>query len=331
MGLSNGERNTYIFNAIKNIVALSKNLKHDDFDEIKQHINMLWPSTIGSTSNGLHWIVGSSATNQIGWDDFSVFSVALKDGFDDDKAYIEENEHKKKDPNYKSMREIRNDYFDPMDKLGIKDLIENSDSYLAKEYSIIYEIFAWTEQLVYALRRYDDEYRRGLSKLSEVIASIQGDCFPFFSNVVFRQAYLSYHMFNILFHKREIEDAIKNLYLFHDVSGICRDHQIDSIMGFHKRLTIDSSPAECIYLLLEIAGRHFHYDHKYKELVNALKKANIKIDYKKLAKIFSANCKKHSEREKESSEKYGKEKEADHFYCVHGKFLDDIKQLKKEK
>lgn len=331
MSLSDDERNSYIFHSVKNIVSLGKELDGDEFDDIKKHINTLWPATIGSSFNGLHWILGSSANNEISTGDLSVLSVALKEGFAEDAATIKENEEKKKNPYYKSSREILNDLFDPMDFLKIPDLIKNSDCHLAKEYSNLYEIFDWTEQLVYALRRYDDKYLKRLSKLSEVIASIQGDCFSFFLNVIFRQAYLSHHMLKIIFCKREIEDVIENLHLHHDVSGMCRDYQIDKIMEFHKRIALDSSPSECIYLLLEIAGRHFHYEHQYKELVSALNKSKIEVDYKKLAKIFATNCKKHSEREKESSDKYCEEKENDHFYCVHGKYLDDIKQLKKEK
>lgn len=325
MSLSNNERTSYIYHAIDNMVRLAKELH--DFDDIKNEVNKLWPATLGNSSNGAHWILGSSGTNQLSMDSFSPFHVALIDGFEEDNK-LQNEEERKKDPNYKSFDERMNEHYDPLyEALTIKNLIYQYH-YLGQECSIVYEIFCWTEQLIYALRRYRDEYFKRYEKLSDVISSIQGYCFPVFRRDIFRKAYLAHEIFTIIYQNREIEDILKKQYIHHDLYKICEDYQISDIIRFHKKIIGDKSTANCIYLIFEIAGRHYHYNHKYKELVNELKQKKIKIDYKKLDNLFKESCKKRDEHEKEQHEKYSEEKDGEHYYCVHHTFLADEKDKK---
>lgn len=330
MGLSDPERTDYIFHAIKEIVSLADELKDDRyFSKVKKEVDKLWSATLGNISNGAHWILGSSATNQIKMDDLSVFSVALRNCFKDDVDNAKNEEKREKDPEYKSMKEIMDDHFDPMDMLTIAHLIRDSDDYESKEHVIVYEIFAWTEQLAYGLRRYDDEFFKNFKELSDVIANIQGACFPIFKSEIYRKAYLLNQIFQILYsshydRKGNVRKILVDNNMHHNLTrGCMREVQMGQILKWHERLVIDSSDEECIFVAFEIAGRRLHHKYDYEKYVKELREAKTKIDFKKLESIFKNNCLAHKENEEEHSREYEKNADSNHFYCVHGKFLDN--------
>ena len=323
MGLSNHERTSYVFNAIDELAKLSQKLakcNKDDETNISSLIAKLWPVTIGALSNSGHWLLGSSASNQVDYDSMSPFSVALMDGFD--------NDHRDMDENLLKL----DDYDDPLDNFTISNLTKESNAYGNDYYSIIYEIFAWTEQLCYGLRRYDDEYLKGLSALSDIIAQIQGACFPVFSDVIFRKAYLAKEIVTKIYSRvdnSKLFDVFEKVYLHHNLRGFCdREMPIEKLYDWHKRLSLPHTEADRLYVAFEMMGRRLHDKFKFDEIIKALDEKKVKYDKSKLDLLFKKACEEDAKNKKESGEEHCERHDEEHFFAVHRGFLRELRNDK---
>jgi len=315
MGLSDKERTSYIYHAIEQIINLSNDLKENfEYKKVfRKHADSLWPSVLGKMSNGAHWILGSSAFKPIGSEDQSVYAVAITDKLSEERSRIE----RKKD---KFQHE-----FDPVERLGVFSYIMESGIEFADSYAKVYSIFGWTEQLVYALRRYDDDYLKRFAALSDVVSRIQGSCYAAFQCPVFAKAYVAHEIIKMIYSRRKpagaVYDIFNKTYLHHDLQSMIRDYEMEDILQFHKNLIKDSSDANRIYVALSIAGKRFYYEHKLKELIGLIQKSKIKIDINKINQIFKENCKKKKDKDSICSNQYAKNKEDDINYVIHGELF----------
>jgi chorismate mutase len=307
MGLSNEERITGLFYDIKNIVSRADALKEESdcprkFVEI---IDQLWFAFLGQTRNSAHWILGSSATNQVAWDTVSPWGVAIN--------------HHTQDLIKEESDIFSKDRFDAFDRfLDVPGLLGQAGMI----YKNIYEIFAYSEQAAYHLRRYEDELSKDLKGLSKLLADIQGECFQLFID---DQTYARAYVLNIItkmvygphypYSEEKWDPLTKYLSkecIHHDLSRMMqpRDADMKMLATLHikmhrakeaKKLTI----ALRTEAMLQLVGRRFHYDQKFAELKVALRRRVNSKEMKALQTLFNKCKKEHDEDEKTSMKNAG--------------------------
>lgn len=334
MGLSNDERLSKLYWGITHItqLATSINLKNAPYDQaeairqLRASADTLWNGFLGSHSNGAYWILGGDAGNPVRGPNgpWSAAIVSLCD------------EHRK-DPSVIRTKDLLKDApFDPFEGyLDIPGLLSNSEEYGGLR-KTIYKIYGWTEFVSYALRRYDDDLRTGLSAVDKAIADIQGTCFGIFAgDEIYGRAYVLNRTLEALYGKAygpkdPVREAFLNLCMHHDLTRpMGRDGSLTECIEWDKwRMTHKDTPQNRITLALRIAGRRFHYDHKFKDLMKAVKDCTPAVREDRLRKVFDQCKAAHDADEAESHDTYRKDAHLDEATVIHGYHAYDW--LKKE-
>lgn len=208
----------------------------------------------------------------------------------------------------------RNTDFDPFQ--GFLDI----EGLLEEPHRTVYKLFAWTEQLVYYLRRYEDEFLRRYPRLSDLCAKIQGECFACFeADAAFARAYLAHQICEVLYADncpKEQRDEVTRIFydehFHHDFGSTIRNDEIPlkRLTEIHtallrikrdNRRTYKNRVRRMLFAL-ELAGQHYHYAHQHKKLREHLKTAAWKrVD---LARVNSALLTFCQERKEEREERY---------------------------
>lgn len=321
MGLSNEERIKGLYYAVDRMVEYGDYLKEKRHyssyhDKLRGLIDQLWHAFIGKGSNGLHWIFGSSASNEVTWETLSSWGIAINHHCGDVlKSKSDFLAGRLKDPDPK--------FFDAFDGfLNISGLL----SQVKLSYGYIYEIFSWTEQATYYLRRYEDELSRSLEGFSKIISDIQGECFRLFKeDNVYADAYVLSAICKIIYGKeypynREKWDVV-TIFLaencgHHDLSRMMQfgEQNLKILAQMHVRLVKAEKEKKLTKMMrlesfLILSGRRFQYDHQFKKLSEVLKKDRFKkADIDKLHKIFLQCKKDHEENEAATKKEYERDK-----------------------
>jgi hypothetical protein len=187
-------------------------------------------------------------------------------------------------------------------------------------YRYIYDIFGWSEQLIYYLRRYEDELLSDMADLSKIVSDIQGECFHLFKQ---NNAYAKAYILNILtkmlygplypYQIEKWDPLVKHLNknaVHHDLSQMMEPgpgEEFKALAELHVKMQHAEKDKKMTLMLrtesmLELAGRRYHYDHHFKELQDLLKGSVTREDLRKLKKLFEKNKKDHEEFEKKSHE-----------------------------
>jgi len=310
MGLSNEERFERIAWGIMRMSRLGRQLskldaydQHGDIEHLVGLIDNLWPAFLNSKSNGTYWIIGGDSDNQITSTD-SLWASAV--------TYHCE-EACREDP-----WEAGELPFNPLRGfLDIEGLLNNlgHDSCLR----LVFLIQRETENLVYALRRYDDEFLTSLSDLSNLVSRVQGTCFAIFGNSSeISVAYLANEIFTLMYRNEVFKEIALQQHWHHNLSRIM-EVSVEDVMKWHKRIyTKRLSTASLIVMALQIMGRNYHYDHQLQELCDYLDKHDVSTVGVK--RVFPRNVRAHDKREKESRECYRKDKDDGHLFAIHGFF-----------
>ena len=105
----------------------------------------------------------------------------------------------------------------------------------------------------------------------------------------------------------------------HDLGHAVADHSLKNIMKWHKKChEKELNTEELVLIFMQIAGRHYHYDHQFVELCNHLK-AKIKSHKNKQLKAqMKKNQEDHNKANSESTANYIAEKNSSHMYSIHG-------------
>jgi len=195
MGLSNEERRTKMYYAVRGICGVverwEERTRNDTYDfekfkVVRDLTGQLWHGLFGKQSNGLHWIMGSSASNPMTTTDPSTpwemgLCHHLEGVFNEPGPF-----------DFEGRRP-----FDAVEHCNIEHLLMH-----AGEHSLagVYEIYAWCEQLIYALRRYNDEFLTQYSVVDKIVSNIMGECFTAFTQRgAFSQAYVLNQIIGILY------------------------------------------------------------------------------------------------------------------------------------
>ena len=314
MGLSDPERVKGLYFDIQKMYDQLPLLKGAEsrykYDRIIELVEGLWHAFLGVNHNDSHWILGSSASNVVKWDSLSPWGVALSSQCD---GVLSE----KEDP-----LETPKDTFDAFEGfLNVEGLLRSAGG---NENMAVYLIYAWSEQSVYHLRRYEDELLKGYKNLDRQLSDIQGECFDFFSkDEVFPKAYILNKICKELYcsfypYQKEKWDFVtlwlQKQNVHHDLNrpmqstyngGESLKWLAEMHMTILKGKKHALSPTLRVMLALQIAGRRYHYDHNFKELCEMLKKEKM-VYLQEFKKQFEANKKAHEKNEKNSQESYNK-------------------------
>jgi hypothetical protein len=289
------------------MMDLVKDLKRseDEYEYPKilvDYVKSLWYVFIGKDSNGSHWILGSSASREVTHYSTSLWGIAAIN-YHTDGLMKEENDLFEKS----DVFNVFNGFLDISGLLGSVNKI----------YSSVYDIYAWSEQVIYYLRRYDDKFLKDNEELSKVISNIQGKCFHLFKlNDVYARAYILNTICKMLYTNKypydvKYYDSFTRFLVkdcgHHDLNRFMRDGDLKFLAKIHARLHRAEKSKKLTIMMrteafLTLAGRAFHYDHKFKELVTTLKLDKKDSD---ILNLIFLTCKDdHDKEEKRSMENY---------------------------
>lgn len=312
MGLSNEERLKGLYHAISRMNEFVDTLDNGDSDytaKLVSLIQRLWHDLLGRNSNSTHWILGSSATNDITWGTISSWAIAVQHHCDD-LLKVESQA-------LKDRKEEENEPFDAFEVfLGIPGLLRQAEQ-RKRSYSFVYNVFAWSEHVVYYLRRYDDELLKDLSSLSETISLIQGECFKLFKrDDTYAKAYVLSHACRLIYTDKypySDYDAFTRYLVaengHHDLIRLMREGTLKEIAEVHVVLERAKKQNKLTQILraecfLKLAGRRYHYDHQFQTLMKMAGKTWNADQKKALQELFEECKRKHEEYEKDSQERY---------------------------
>ena len=330
MGLSDQERLEKIYWAIHHMVKLGHEIRQDPDASncvgcVIEKVEQLWPAFIGGQSNSAHWILGSSASNAVTAPN-SVWSTSILNHLEDSRQL--EQKLKEEEEIKKTGQAPYEAPFDAFDNgfLDIAGLLGQCH-YRGKFNRHLYELFGWSEQLAYALRRYDDELLKSFQSLSDVLARLQGELFGFFSaNNDFAKAYVLNQVLDHLYRDKDFQKLAYKQHWHHDLSRPMRSNRDDSVSlekvrEWHYRAVVNSkkqTTEDKILLALEIMGRHYHYQHNYNDMVSVLQADNVLFNPKKLESAFKKCEARHKELEEAGHKEYRNDSERDVNAAIHG-------------
>jgi hypothetical protein len=309
MSLSDKERLTGMYFAIYHMQNHAHNLKNDSseygYSRLITLVNHLWHNLLKKESNSAHWIVGSSATSIVNHDVSGVWGEAIRHVYNE--AIYEKNE-------LDSDFDVDANHF-----IAIDDLLSHYNT----DYKDIYEIFAWSEQLAYYLRRYDDEFLKEFEDLSFTLSTIQGELFRLFiDDEAYAKAYaLSRTLHHVYGITREDERDIVTKWLYAE----CIHHYLSRpmsvngenlswVVAIHQEISKAADAGTLTKQLrlmtaIRIAGRRLHYEHVHSKLLEMIAGDSdfdvdtIKAELEKCFKAHEKNKKKTRENHNEYAPK----------------------------
>jgi len=321
MGLSNRERTGKILYSVREIVTKADHIKESDRDfstryggmqKLLDLCDMLWPSLLGSESNSAHWIFGSSSHNPVYRDNEDLWSIAVCSSIPTASEGVFSNEDEE-------------DFlpkmgFNPVSSmLTIPVLLKESDN---KDLAFVCEVYELIENIVYALRRYDDKFLKERKAFSDLVAKIQGTCFSIlYDNQSFSQCYIAHQIYKILYtdkirfekeenYKDVVDEWLHSHNMHHDITrAIGRSGETTKWLAEQHLLLLGSEGVELkrnrVLVALRMAGRRYYYDHQHRGLLEILAKDKDLTDKKFLAKVKTEllACKKAKTEDDETSSK----------------------------
>jgi hypothetical protein len=254
MGLSDEERRTKLYYATNAMAKLGKGTL------LEPLTNQLWHAFIGDRSNGLHWFMGSESSNKLHWGHDSPWGCGVLHHTDrilePESPFDKEHE------------------WDFRDNFEIKELLRKKASWneeINEEAEKVFEIYRWTEQATYALRRYDDELLKELKGYSKLLSDIQGACFnEFMSHEFYAKAYTVHQIMDVILegynpYQKDKCDVlttwIREKCVFHDMDR-CMEMPLEELAKIHISLVKDKSEKNKALNLAKLMVRRLH---KYKD------------------------------------------------------------------
>ena len=333
MGLSDGERQIKLYWAVHHLAVEGRNLPtkgwdHEGYDRLRSLCDQVWFAFLGSASNGAHWFLGSSATNEIGKPN-SPWSLALMDHFETDRARTGP-----KDWLEEATEAAKKAY----DEAEDPDLVDNPDDKHQRNSIDIssllghveqpglkatYLIYAYTENVTYALRRYDDDFRAGYPTLDKLITDIQGACFEIFTkHEEFAAAYLLNQILEKLYgYENPVKCFAMKQHWHHHLYKPMRGPLAD-IRRWHLTIVDKGdkmTPTDWVVMALEMMGGSYEYEHQLKEMYRIAKKRDIELDKERIDATFDKCVKLHKAESKGHTDEYRNDREYEHINAVHGR------------
>lgn len=330
MGLSNEERLIKMYWSIHNMVNESRNLptigyNHEQYARLRALCDRLWDSFLGRKTNGVHWFTGSSATNVIDKPD-SPWAVALTHRFSCDRSQgVEFDNRNQEMEEYHKQYELDPDMADYPDDggchpgLAIEKLLLHVEEY-GPGMAATYLIYAGTEDLSYALRRYDDAFMARYAITNKLIADIQGECFGLFAeHEEFAHAYLLNQIFEGMYaYGNPVRGLARHQNWHHKLPNAMQHVPLKDMRRWHLTVAKNPTPTDWVAVAMEIMCHDYHYEHQFKELIRVAGKRSIPLDEDRLRGVFDNCVKAHDEKSKRDAERYREEVSEGSLCAIHG-------------
>lgn len=309
MGLSNQERQSGLYWALHRLNNIAKEWRRNpDFrswraGDICDLIDQTWHGFLGKHSNGAHWFIGSASTNTITTDNpVDPWTVAIVGQLEDIAQKIHE-ENDEYACHVITSDELRSDKFNAVDFCSIENLLEDVND------RNTYRVYRETEQIIYYLRRYDDEFTADLEFLNSLISKIQGICFgEFGTNPRFPQAYLLNKIIEILYggdcyiYDEDKWDAVQKWLAessdHHSLKSVGLKLPLQELARIHIDLVNDKQNR--VLALLALSGC-YEYQHLRQRLEALLKEGYLR-QWKKLQAEINRYQKLFDERKKKNQD-----------------------------
>lgn len=333
MGLSNEERRAMMLWAIHRLDQTRHNELGDPapyagaigtvalIHRLSSAIGRLWHAAFGGTSNGAFWFLGGEADNPIRRE-AGPWSVAVAS-------------HCAEHRNEKGALKIRRGPgapFDPFDGfLDVNGLLAQARD--GKVLAGVHTAYQQTEALSYAVRRYDDDMRRGLVDVDRLISEIMGVCFSIFAiEQAFARAYVLNRVFKWLYTGNVSSDPVfyapeadpvagilLQLDMHHDMSRLMTHGSLAEIIKLDEwRLRRAPTPGARLEAALRLAGARFHYEHQFRALEKAAADLQPAPDIARLRRLFANNIAAKKAAEAEERPRHAEEDAAEAAHVVHG-------------
>lgn len=278
MGLCNEERFSGLVWSVNGITKTALEMKektrfpHDGHSRVLKLAGKLWPAFLGGYSNGLHWILGPSSLNDEVTEE-SLFQIALLAAKKDDKEEERKSYEHVKDPVVKHMFQYGSDFLKGM---GNNDLKYPAEMYLGVEHAFYY------------LNRYTDEFSKRYKKLADTLARLWGALFVVLEG---QPELLSAFCLSKIYEQIVgfKHDLITELWT---KANFQHDYSLDETCNWNVAISPERlleiwkmlqpmdraniSTELRLQVLLEIVGRHYHYEHQHRVLFEMIEKHNAK-------------------------------------------------------
>lgn len=258
MGLSDGERYRNIAHIISELSTLPR-FEEYGHGSLNPILDRLWFDFLGRSSNGLHWLRGS-ASGASHLDECSLLGVEFKAAL----VKYESPEHRTT-PIYWAM-----EY-----KPDADHLLESGS-----ENARIWRIVRLIESYFYSANRYEDEFSAGLEMVTRSICELRGKCFSVLkSNPIFAVAWMMQAIIDRCF-PYDDDDLLTSCGAAfnwqHCLRASGQDPQeVRRIFKRYQFADITTHGRLCV--ILQWAGRRFHYEHQHHDLVERIRAWNQEL------------------------------------------------------
>lgn len=326
MGLSDGERREKMVYAINALVNLGRALRETpktydlerakSIEVIHSLTDQLWHAYLGSVSNGAFWLLGGDLAGPV-LEAGSPWGTAIIGHCEDARRTFE---------------------WPPLDESDPLDGALSTVGLLQDWHKQVYDLYGWTEALLYGLRRYQDEFLGHYAKLDKLASDLQGACFNVFQRYPeFAQAYVGNRMMTALYRDPGTNKVLQALDLANRCQAAIRKASLTEVIAWDRQ-RIDNEPTvqNHVLLVLRICGSGFTA-WNLKRLDEVLAQENVTIPRDELSAALTLGAQREKEREKEESEaaerRYGNRKDLA-IMAIHGPdpVMDRYReQLRREK
>jgi len=325
MGLSDQERLRGMYYAICNITGVANEWRlrsnEDDFVEVRNLIDQLWHVFLGANTQGLLWILGPDSMQTIEGEPQSPWSLALVCKLEGKVKKALEGKVKKAEAEH-DVYPVRP--FNALDSLCITTLLKHNN-YKGFAASCLLKAYQSTEDIMYYLRRYNDDFSDRYEGVSNLISKIQGECFRAFSERdCFAKAYLIHEMMKVLYGESYpygdpdvVTSILDSEGLYHDFAALMNlpledliPHHIELIQTFEAaRKRTDNKERDDyeltrlrLFKVIEFSTKTHQYEHVRKKIVAKLESTDLAKEIPKVNKVWD-QLKKVWEENKEAEEK----------------------------
>ena len=180
MGLGKDERYNGVMHCVEKLAKIGEGTPVEKFT------SKLWHALLRKNNNSCHWVFGSASAGNVKLDGASVWERAICSHTEDINNKDDED----------------SGVFDATKNFSIDLLVRYGEGKLCETHKKMFEIYEWTENIIYYLRRYDDEMpNKDFADLDKLISDIQGECFSYFKdNEVFAKAYIVNKIIGHIYH-----------------------------------------------------------------------------------------------------------------------------------
>jgi hypothetical protein len=263
MGLSDDDRLELLYDTVHEIVGLERRLRHLDhyllprteIKHLRRVIGRLWHGLLRSYTNESVWILEGPVARSVQGPD-SPWAAAVTVACD------------------RWTREPCEDddvFSDPFNVfLGIDGLLRAAPGGEARE--AVYLIMERAETLVYALRRYDDDFRHKLQRLDRVVSDLLGACYSVMvEDEAYARAYVLSRIARWIYDDLKVATVLREINMHFKLSRPMADEvPLSEVIEWDAWCRDRAgAPEDRLVLAMRVAGRRLHYKHDFRSLLEA--------------------------------------------------------------